>query len=141
MAYMLHSVTLDFAPEAVFGALTTKDGLRGWWTSLASCVDAEVGGFVRLPFDKNAITYIFKIKHMDPYRYIEWKTREGADEWKGTLLRFEIESLDGRSILNFAHEDWKEETPFFAVCNTTWGHLFYDSLPRYLARGKGFPIS
>jgi hypothetical protein len=41
----------------------------------------------------------------------------GDKKWIGTKLIFEIEGKNNSCILRFTHEDWKEETDFFALCN------------------------
>lgn len=127
--------------EQVFKALTTQEGLAGWWSTLVSSVESEVGGKVRVPVAGGTQTYVLRVESLVPYRYIEWHALEGADEWKDTTLRFHLEEVDHHTVVRFCHEGWQNETPFFAMCNSEWGHLLYDSLPRYLARGKGFPIA
>lgn len=36
MSDILHRVGIDAKPDKVFDALTTIEGLRGWWSSTAS---------------------------------------------------------------------------------------------------------
>jgi uncharacterized protein YndB with AHSA1/START domain len=36
MADILHRVGIDAKPDQVFNALTTIEGLRGWWSNTAS---------------------------------------------------------------------------------------------------------
>ena len=46
---ILHRVGINAGPEKVFNALTTIEGLRGWWSSTASG-DATRGGLINYGF-------------------------------------------------------------------------------------------
>jgi len=49
MREIIHAVTIDAAPSAVYGALTTAAGLTGWWTKRAAVEEGEGGVRPRSP--------------------------------------------------------------------------------------------
>jgi hypothetical protein len=46
-------------------------------------------------------------------------------EWAGTELVFRPQPKGEQTQLEFSHERWAGETPFFVSCNTVWGHLMF----------------
>ena len=55
MPDILHRVGIAASPEQVFHALTSVEGIRGWWSSVAEC-DASEGGSFR--FRSNQFTVL-----------------------------------------------------------------------------------
>lgn len=116
---MLHEVKMKGSPKKVFDSITTKEGLKGWWTS---DIDSN-NGILNFYFYKRSGMFRMAIDRVIKNKLVEW-TCLGADkEWKGTKIVFEIEHEKNYSILRFTHSGWNSISGYFRRCNTTWGHL------------------
>lgn len=49
MKTIIHTVSIHAPPSQVYKALTTEEGVTGWWSTKAT-VDPEVGGLIRFTF-------------------------------------------------------------------------------------------
>ena len=138
MAGIKHYLLIKASPEKVYTALTTTEGLKGWWTSEAKA-EEFVGGIAEFIFGEQYHNKM-KITNLLNSTKVEWKCLEGDKEWIGTTFLFDLEEKDGSTILRFSHNNWKEETDFFASCNYHWGY-YMSSLAKYCETGKGTPFA
>ncbi|MCZ6704113.1 MAG: SRPBCC domain-containing protein [Ignavibacteria bacterium] len=137
MAGIKHYLLIKASPEKVYTALTTTEGLKGWWTSEAKA-EEFVGGIAEFIFGEQYHNKM-KITNLLNSTKVEWECLEGDKEWIGTTFLFDLEEKDGSTILRFSHNNWKEETDFFASCNYHWGY-YISSLAKYSEAGKGTPF-
>lgn len=135
MADIRHKLVIKTAPEKVYQAITTQEGLSGWWAKQATA-KPEVG-FVNI-FTFGTIRNEMKITHLSLDKKVEWQCINSIEEWMDTRISFDLEENDGRTILRFAHSDWREATDFFTACNYDWGR-FLTSLKSYCETGTGTP--
>jgi uncharacterized protein YndB with AHSA1/START domain len=131
-----HFVTIDAPPKVVYKAVTEQEGLAGWWTT-ETIARPEVGTILEFKFgdkyhDKMRLTKLV------PDRRVEWECTEGDKEWVGTRFAFDLEDKDGKTVVRFGHDAWREATDFYALCNTTWA-FYMQSLKSYCETGKGTP--
>ena len=131
---ILHKVGVkSAAPDQVYDALTTLDGLSGWWTS-DTTGDPDLGGVVTFRFLRGVID--MEVRELDPGKRVLWAVVGGPDEWLGTTVTFELREEDGYTIVLFAHEGWREPVEFMHHCSTKWG-VFLMSLKSLLETGQG----
>ncbi len=138
MANIKHYLLIKALPNIVYKALTSNEGLRGWWT-LEAKTDEQVGGVAEFKFGDRYHNKM-KIVKLVPNKLVEWECIEGDKEWIGTNFVFDLEEKEGDTILRFTHGNWKEETDFFASCNYHWGY-YMQSLKQYCETGGGTPFS
>ena len=137
MTSIKHYLVINASTKKVYKALTTKNGVAGWWTP-----DTVIGEKIS---DQNEFNFgskyrnVMTIRKLIPNEKVEWQCETGDKEWVGTELIFEIEEREDSSVLRFTHRDWKEETDFFASCNYQWGY-YLRSLKQYCETGKGTPF-
>ncbi len=132
MADILHRIAVkDIGPEAVFDAVATRAGIASWWIGETSGDDA-VGGTLDFGADIKAL-----VVERRPER-VSWKVTQGAEEWIGTLITFDIRNDGGWTVVLFKHEGWAEPVEFMHHCSTKWG-VFMLSLKQYLETGTGSP--
>jgi hypothetical protein len=88
-----------------------KKGLAGWWTKEveASPVVGAVG------FND------MKVVELVPGKRVKWHCVDGAKEWIGTELTFDLKQEDGVTVVLFAQRGWKEQVEFMHFCSTN-GH-------------------
>ncbi len=136
MVSITQSVDIDAAPDRVYDAVTTQEGLRGWWTRKAVAAPEE-GWVNRFPFssgDYNAM----RVTSLDPGHRVEWECVEGAQEWVGTRVVFQLEATGPGTRVRFSHSDWRDDTPFFRMCRKAW-EWYMSSLKQYCETGHGTP--
>ncbi len=138
MAGIKHYLLIKASPEKVYTALTTTEGLKGWWT-LEAKAEEFVGGIAEFIFGDQYHNKM-KVTYLEPNKKIGWECLGGDKEWVGTTIIFDIEKKGVDTILRFTHGNWKEETDFFASCNYHWGY-YMSSLAKYCETGKGTPFA
>ncbi len=125
MADMQHEISIAASPEKVYQAITTPEGLRGWWTA-DSAADARVGSVAEFGFYNRATVFRMRIEELTPGKRVVWSCLGNDDQWKGTRLTWDIvPDKDGETTLHFVHGGWRATTGYFASCNSTWGALMY----------------
>ena len=121
MASSNHRIRIHANPEAVFKALSTEEGLKGWYTSKIEGTVSQ-GQTATFHFPKNE-TFRWKFTEITPSQ-ITWECVDGPGVAKGTTATFRL-SKDGESdtVVRCDHEGWPEGHEALATCNTLWGIL------------------
>lgn len=135
MADILHRIGITVAPEDVYTALTTVDGLSRWWTEETDG-DASLGGVVRFRFVPGG--FDMKVLETSPASRVLWEVVDGPEEWIGTQISFDLKREGEYTIVLFRHEGWREPVEFMSHCSTKWA-TFLMSLKRLLETGAGEP--
>jgi len=119
----------------VYAALTTLEGLSGWWTDDTQG-DTAVSGVLEFRFDVGSID--MKVVELRPAHIVRWQVVDGPPEWIGTTVSFELRQDGDYVVVLFRHEGWKEPVEFMHHCSTKWG-VFMMSLKSLVETGKGAP--
>src|SRR4029077_18417358 len=118
MADILHRIGVEHSsPKEVFDALTTLDGLSGWWTEWTTG-QTEVGGVIHFRFVPGG--FDMKVTELDPPQLVRWEVVDGPPEWIGTTVRWDLRQDGDWTIVMFAHEGWREPVEFMHHCSTKW---------------------
>ena len=137
MADILHRIGIKFTTtEQVYHALTTSQGLAGWWTTGTSGEGNAIGNTIEFRFGAGG--FDMKVTDLTNPTLVEWAVTQGPEEWLGTTVRFEIRQEEEYTILLFKHLNWKEPVEFMHHCSTKWA-IFLMSLKSLLETGKGTP--
>jgi uncharacterized protein YndB with AHSA1/START domain len=123
------------SPADVYAALTTIDGLAGWWTEDTS---GDADDVLRFRFGESG-GFDMVVLETRPHELVRWEVVDGPEEWIGTEVRFELTEEGGFTIVRFFHERWREPVEFMHHCSTRWA-TFLMSLKRYLETGHGEPF-
>jgi uncharacterized protein YndB with AHSA1/START domain len=133
--------TVGRSVERLFDCIATREGLRGWWTSLVSGSDA-VGGTLHLEFEG-------MVEHIDMYveaaqrpSKVVWSIVEHSslDEWTGTKVCFTLSAKGANACtLTFRHDGLSPKLACYEDCEAGWDH-FLGSLVSFVERGKGEPF-
>jgi uncharacterized protein YndB with AHSA1/START domain len=138
---MTHAIKHLFHIEAkrsdVFKALTTIEGLAGWWTKQTSG-DAKPGGVIQFRFGDMGPD--MKVTDAKTDESVNWECVASPHGWVGNTISFKLDDNEGKTRVRFSHEGWKEEDDFYAICSFTWGR-FMESLRQLLQTGKGGPFA
>lgn len=134
-------------PAAVYKALTSPEGLAGWWT--ADCdVTRKVGE--QSTFRFGATRNVIKITQLVPDREVRWECVDQflppgdkfakSDEWVGTRPVFILNGRNGGGTeLYFMHKGLHPGLACYQACAVGWDHYLKVSLKQYLEKGSGQP--
>jgi uncharacterized protein YndB with AHSA1/START domain len=136
MVDILHRVAIKAAPERVYDALTTTEGLAGWWAR-DTTGDGQPGGTLAFRFGPGG--FDMAVKEAVPDERVLWEVVDGPAEWIGTHVRWELRHEDdGWTGVMFHHEGWREPVDFMHHCSTKWA-TFLMSMKSLLETGTGAP--
>jgi uncharacterized protein YndB with AHSA1/START domain len=136
MVDILHRVGVkDANPATVYEALTTVDGLAGWWTEDTKG-SGELGGVLAFRFPPGG--FDMEVIETVPAERVVWRVVDGPEEWIGTTVEWQLRQDDGFTIVLFAHRGWKEPVEFMHHCSTKWGSYLV-SFKSLLETGEGAP--
>ena len=136
MVDILHRVGVEgTTPEAVYDALTTVEGLAGWWTD-DTTGSPEVGGILRFRFPVGG--FDMEVVALEPPERVVWRVVEGPEEWVGTTVDWDLRRDGDWTIVLFGHRGWREPVEFMHHCSTKWGS-FLMSLKTMVETGEGAP--
>jgi len=124
MVDFIHMIPIAASPKAVYAAISTQRGMRGWWTRDTG-METKVGGRAEFGFDRRDAVFMMKILALKPSKTVRMTCIAGPPEWVGTRLEWTIERTERGSTLTFRHRGWRRVTPFAASCNTMWGRLMF----------------
>ena len=136
MPDILHRVAIKSAPNDAYRALTTLEGLAGWWTTETQG-NCNVGGVIQFRFGTRG-GIDMKVLELDPAKRVLWQVVGGPPDWIGTKVSFELTQDDGFTIILFKHQRWKKPIEFMHHCSTKWA-LFLMSMKSLVETGKGAP--
>jgi len=136
MPDILHRVGIRSSLENVYQAVTTRDGLAGWWTTNTQGEGNKVGNVVKFRFGAGG--FDMKVLELQPARHVLWQVVEGPTEWIGTKVSWDLRQESDYVVILFKHEGWKEPVEFMHHCSTKWG-IFLLSLKSLVETGAGAP--
>ncbi|WP_329412073.1 SRPBCC domain-containing protein [Nocardia vinacea] len=136
MVDILHRVAIKSSAAEVYTALTTTEGLAGWWATDTQGKGNDVGGVLQFRFVAGG--FDMKVLELDPGKHVRWEVVEGPEEWVGTHVDWNLDRADEYTVVLFKHEGWKEPVEFMHHCSTKWA-VFLLSLKSLVETGKGAP--
>ena len=138
MVDILHRVgVLTPGPERVYEALTTIDGLAGWWTVDTKGSGDQVGDLLLFRFPPVG-GFDMEVVELQPSERVVWRVVDGPDEWVGTTIEWDLSQAGDYTVVLFTHRGWAEPVEFMHHCSTKWGS-FLMSLKSFVETGEGAP--
>jgi uncharacterized protein YndB with AHSA1/START domain len=133
---ILHRIGIKASPERVYHALSDEKDLAGWWTTNTRA-SAAVGVIAQFKFGDRGFNDM-EVVELVPAKRVKWRCVNGAAEWIGTELTFDLKQEDGLTIVLFAQRGWREQVEFMHYCSTKWA-TYLLSLKLLAETGKGAP--
>jgi uncharacterized protein YndB with AHSA1/START domain len=141
-----HAVWIAADHEAVFAALTTVDGLNGWWGP-ASAASSAIGGHV--VFDHGLPSPMrMEIVTFDAPSRVTWRFASTYDdpdnpasEWTDQSFAWRVEPRAERSLLGhpmdvtvvrMTNAGWPAGSRWRGFCTTAWGATLDGRLKPFL---------
>lgn len=114
--------------EMVFNALTTTEGLSGWWTTGATAEDAAVGANLVFTFGGPFNPHM-RVVELDRPAHVGWEGVGGHEAWGATTtIRFDLDATSDGTMVRFWHQVGRElSDDAVATANFNWGY-YLDSL-------------
>jgi uncharacterized protein YndB with AHSA1/START domain len=136
MFSILHRLGIKSSAGEVYRALTTRQGLAGWWADTRG--NCDVGGVIEFHFGTRGRIDV-KVLDLDPGKHITWQVVDGPQDWIGSKVSFELKQEGEQTTLLFRHDGWKEQSEFMHHCTTKWA-TFLLSMKALVETGKGTPF-
>src|SRR6058998_1934461 len=110
MVDILHRVGVKTpSPEKVYDALTTVEGLAGWWTDDTKG-SGDLGG--RLEFRFPVGGFDMDVTELRPAELVRWTVAEGPEEWVETTIDWRLHQDGDWTVVLFKHEGWQAPGDF-----------------------------
>ena len=141
MVDIIHRVGIKASLQECYEALSTIEGISGWWTEQTSGT-SQIGKTIVVQFfspeGKELGSMNMKVKALEPEKKVHWTITAGPEEWINTDVIFDLHQEEDYTIILFGHRNWREEVEFTAHCSMKWG-IFMLSLKEFVETGKGRP--
>lgn len=143
------TLTLRCAPDRLFDAIATLEGLRGWWSTDVIGSPA-IGDVLRFGFTLpshnewivmrvDAVRRPSRVEWTCVAQYVAPVGLEKHDEWITTRVTFDIGKAEGDGCnLRFQHHGLFQQLECYRLCVSGWDH-FLRSLRMLVEEGKGNP--
>jgi uncharacterized protein YndB with AHSA1/START domain/limonene-1,2-epoxide hydrolase len=135
-------IAIEAPRRRVFEALTTLEGLAGWWASSATGSGSPGANF-ELGFAGLDETITWRVDTVVAPSSAMWTClrHTGLPDWDGTKIVFELREHDAAlTVLKFRHIGLVPELECYEQCHAGWEH-FLPSLRAYAERGQGTPFA
>jgi uncharacterized protein YndB with AHSA1/START domain len=140
MADMHHLVHADGADAAsAYTALTTQDGITGWWTSRATVDGDGTGDRLSMSFPDAPVTWDMRVVTADRPATVEWDCTGGPPGWSETRVRWGLEPTDGGTVVRLDHVGFPAVDDMFRIVTVGWAQMLL-SLKAYLETGVRKPF-
>lgn len=138
MKTIIHTVHVHAPREAVYRALTTEEGVTGWWSTKAALRAGE-SGVIEFTFVGDFNPHMKQTKLRDP-ELVEWKCISGHPNWQDNVFTFRLRDADGETSIRFVQEYAQElDDDTYGTYNFNWGY-YLGSLKRLCEEGTGTPF-
>ena len=122
MATLSHEIRIDAPRDRVYEALSTREGLAGWYTAT---IDGDVveGGEALFTFEERE-PFRWRFVELSPTEGAWWECTAGPGDAKGSTVTFRLsDTSDGRTQVEVDHEGFDGLDGAVKTCNTLWGIL------------------
>lgn len=139
MPEIKHTFRINGNEASLERALTTLEGLAGWWTQDVKG-DPDPDGTLIFQFNDGAVQFTMTVKKAFPPHKVIWVCTAGHPEWIDTLISFDVDpaSDDNGLLVHFKHHNWDSTEGIYGNCTFDWGR-YLRSLKRLIETGKGNP--
>ncbi len=132
-------IEISKSPAAVLAALTTKEGIKGWWTTDCECNEAERLATFRFAKPEGLFSFTFRLDGADERGVaMTCVGEQGNPDWIGTKLSFGLAAAGTGTRLTLEHAGFAANDEGFQRVVQGWSY-FVGSLKSYVETGVGTP--
>jgi uncharacterized protein YndB with AHSA1/START domain len=126
-------------PDTVYRALTTTEGIAGWWTTKNETA-AKAGQTDRYWFPGVPMSYDMRVTHAEPDKALAWECVAGPAAWIGTSVRWMLApGPDGGTLVLLDHTDFAAVDAMYRMVTLGWAQMIL-RLKEYAETGKPTPF-
>src|SRR5260370_7737226 len=103
MEGIVKELTIEAAPQRVWGAITQQDEIVRWWAYEAR-VKPEVGSLAEFRFRPPAGVLQFEVAELDEGSKVHWISRQGPPQWAGTSVTWQLTPVHNGTQVFFTHD-------------------------------------
>ena len=137
MSDVLLELPIAATPEQVFSAITEQAGLSSWWTPDV-VAEPKLGSVGEFRFRGGQFVIKMEITALEPGRTVRWVVRQGAPDWAGTHVTWDLAPADQGTKVRFGQRGYASVEGSFASAAFNWA-WYLGSLKDYLETGQGRP--
>jgi uncharacterized protein YndB with AHSA1/START domain len=131
-------IEVDAPADALYRALTTTEGIAGWWTDRNNT--AGVPGKVdTFEFPGTPLTYRMRVDQAEPGKLLSWHCQAGPPAWDGTDIHWILQPSGDGTLVVFDHTGWGEIDTMFRIVTLGWAQMIM-ALKRYAETGEADPF-
>ncbi len=124
MTKSAHKATVEAPSNEVFKAITTAEGLKGWYTKEVKGDPSKENGEFTLSFTKHEGPFSWKVVTLKPETEVSWQCTAGPGQSKGTKAIFRLaQKGEGKTAIELEHDGFEDTDEKIKTCNTLWGGL------------------
>src|SRR5260370_11155041 len=101
MTAIVEELTIEAAPQRVWGAITQQDEIVQWWAYEAR-VKPEVGSLAEFRFRQGAFVMQFEVAELDQDEKVRWISKN-PPQWAGSSVTRHLTPIHNRTKLVFKH--------------------------------------
>lgn len=116
---------IDADPDTVLQALTTTEGVEGWWSRPVEGSPGTDGAQFRISFPDVPEPFAFAVERDG--RSLAWRTQSFPPWWVGTTIRWlvdDAEEGDG-TRLHFTHDGFEPDDGIIPVITPAWAQFVF----------------
>ena len=139
MADIAMQIDVDAEAATVYRALTTSDGVAGWWTT-KNQTSGTVGEVDRMRFPDAPMAWELRVDEAVPGKLLARHCVGGPPDWVGTDVRFTLEPAPGGGTrVTFDHAGFGQVDETYRIVTLGWAQMLL-RLERYAASGEPAPF-
>lgn len=139
MARIVFESSIDSPPAAVVRALTTWEGIAGWWTDQVE-FDGVEGATMTLGFTIAPAPFQLRVDEVGDHAVRWTSTGDFPPHWSDTTVTWTLTPDDaGATTVHFNHDGWASDEGPFPSSAYTWAQL-QGTLKSYVETGRPAPL-
>jgi uncharacterized protein YndB with AHSA1/START domain len=138
MARIVFELEVDAPAKEIAEALTTQQGIAGWWTDDVS-FPSGAGATMTLGFPIAPLPFQLRVDEADEQQVAWTSIGEFPPHWAGTRVVWTLAPAGESTTVHFVHDGWASDEGPFGSSALTWGRLM-DTLKRFAETGTPAPL-
>jgi uncharacterized protein YndB with AHSA1/START domain len=124
MSEIITQFDVDAPAATVWHALTTREGIRSWWTTQAEVAEGQAAD-LRLRFPDAPMSWDFRVEEAAGNELLRWHCVGGPPPWVDTDILFRLVAApEGGTRVLFDHTGWKDADEIVRVVTFGWVQMF-----------------
>src|SRR6266446_9371706 len=119
MAAIVKELTIEAAPQRVWGAITQQDEIVQWWAYEAR-VRPEVGSLGEFRFRQGAFVLQFEVAELDAGENVRWISRQGPPQWARTSVTWQLTPVQNGTKLVFTQDGFAQVDEVYEQTRKGW---------------------